>query len=98
MLAESCKPDRPIETNPGAVLGAALGEAWKQGMDKLTIVTDRSWTSFGSWLEQLIAESSGKLGRGIVPVDQEPQIDGGLYGKDRLFVYLRNDGSRDLFA
>ncbi len=98
MLAESCKPDRPIETNPGAVLGAALGEAWKQGMDKLTILTDRSWNSFGSWLEQLIAESSGKLGRGIVPVDQEPQIDDGLYSKDRLFVYLRKDGSRDLFA
>ena len=97
-LAEMCKPDRPVATNPGAVLGACLGEAWKQGMDKLTILADAEWSSFGSWMEQLVAESSGKDGRGIVPVDQEPLIAGDQYGKDRLFVYIRKNGEHDLFV
>ncbi len=97
-LAEACKPDRPVESNPGVVLGACIGEAWKQGVDKLTILTDPAWNSFGSWLEQLLAESSGKIGKGIVPVDQEPEIAPELYGKDRLFAYIRFDGSKDLFV
>lgn len=97
-MAVSSKPDRPISANPGAVVGGAMGEAWKQGKDKLTILTDPAWSSFGSWLEQLVAESSGKIGRGIVPVDVEPEIDPEKYSRDRLFVYLRTNGSRDAFA
>ena len=97
-MALSCKPDRPTAANPGAVVGSAMGEAWTLGMDKLTIITDPAWGSFGSWLEQLVAESSGKIGRGIVPVDDEPEIASSGYNHDRLFVYLRKDGSRDAFV
>jgi len=96
-MASVCKPGQAAATNPGAVLGAAMGEAWKQGRDKLTIISDPAWNSFGSWLEQLIAESSGKSGRGLVPVDMEPEVQPEMYGQDRLFVYLRRDGSRDAF-
>ncbi|MGE5249551.1 MAG: bifunctional transaldolase/phosoglucose isomerase [Bacteroidota bacterium] len=81
--------------NPGIVLGAIIGEAAKQGRDKLTILADPPLDSFGSWLEQLVAESSGKQGKGIVPVDLEPPGEPDLYGQDRLFIYLRRNGDRE---
>jgi transaldolase/glucose-6-phosphate isomerase len=81
--------------NPGLVLGAVLAEAALQGRDKLTILADAPLITFGSWLEQLIAESSGKDGKGIVPVDREPLGDVSVYGKDRIFVYLRQTGEMD---
>ena len=92
-MADQCKPDIPTGRNPGLVLGAILGEAALQGKDKVTLITDPELFAFGSWLEQLIAESSGKQGRGIVPVDVEPLIDPASYSNDRLFVYLSLNGS-----
>lgn len=90
-----CRPSDAIGTNPGAVLGAILGEAFLHGRDKLTILADETWLSFGSWVEQLIAESSGKDGKGILPVDMEPTIAADQYLPDRIFVYLRIDGKLD---
>ncbi len=81
--------------NPGIALGVILAEAVLHGRDKLTVLADAPLNSFGSWLEQLIAESSGKEGKGIIPVDLEPVADPALYGDDRLFVYLRRTGESD---
>lgn len=81
--------------NPGFLLGAILGEAYCSGRDKLTILTDQELESFGSWLEQLVAESSGKDGKGIIPVDTEPLVSVSQYSDDRIFVYLRTNGSHD---
>jgi transaldolase/glucose-6-phosphate isomerase len=97
-LAIQCGKDRPAARNPGLVLGAILGEAALQGRDKLTIIADSPLASFGSWLEQLVAESSGKNGRGIVPVDLEPPAGPEAYGSDRLFVYFRSSGQYDLIV
>ncbi len=74
--------------NPGLVLGAIIGEANLQGRDKLTFLTDNDWNAFGSWLEQLVAESSGKQDKGIIPVDLEPPMNPHAYANDRLFVYI----------
>ncbi|MBN1452175.1 MAG: bifunctional transaldolase/phosoglucose isomerase [Anaerolineales bacterium] len=81
--------------NPGLALGVVLAEAALVGRDKLTILADAPLASLGSWLEQLIAESSGKGSKGIVPVDREPLGAVTDYGKDRLFVYLRQAGELD---
>ena len=89
------EPDIPAGRNPGLVLGAVIGEAAQAGLDKLTFITDPELSAFGSWLEQLIAESTGKQGKGIVPVDLETQLPPRNYSKDRLFVYLRLTGSLD---
>ncbi len=92
---ESVKYYRPgvsATRNPGLVLGAILSEAYNKGIDKLTILAEEPFRSFGSWMEQLIAESSGKNGKGIVPVDIEPFVSENHYSKDRLFVYIRNEG------
>jgi len=94
-MAKQCAADVPPARNPGLVLGAVMGQAVLQECDKLTIVTDPSLASVGSWLEQLIAESTGKQGKGVVPVDLEPVGEAAAYGKDRLFVYLRKDGDCD---
>lgn len=76
------------EENPGAWLGVAFAELAKQGRDKITIVTSPRVDMFGVWAEQLIAESTGKEGKGLVPVDREPLANPGSYGQDRVFVYL----------
>jgi transaldolase / glucose-6-phosphate isomerase len=89
--------------NPGLVLGAILGQFTLDGRDKLTILADKSVSPFGAWLEQLIAESSGKQGKGILPVVGEQMAgipsnlskDSESYGIDRLFVYLRREGELD---
>ncbi|MFQ6041602.1 MAG: bifunctional transaldolase/phosoglucose isomerase, partial [Candidatus Poribacteria bacterium] len=77
--------------NAGAWLGAVMGELAKAGRDKLTIIASPPITAFGAWLEQLIAESAGKEGKGILPVDGETLGTPDIYGNDRLFVYLRLD-------
>lgn len=94
-MSAQCAADVPAGRNPGLTLGAVLGQAALSGRDKLTIIADEGLDSVGSWLEQLIAESSGKLGHGIVPVDLEPLGDPSVYGDDRLFVYLRKAGKFD---
>lgn len=94
-MADQCRAAVSGGRNPGLVLGAVLGEAALTGRDKLTLIADAPLRPFGSWLEQLIAESSGKQGRGIVVVDGEPVGVPADYGNDRLFVYLRQNGEQD---
>jgi transaldolase/glucose-6-phosphate isomerase len=88
----ACGPLSPPTTNPGAQLGIALGTLARAGKDKLTIFASKSLASFGAWAEQLIAESTGKHGKGIIPVDGEPVGAETAYGKDRVFVALRLKG------
>ena len=80
----------PVAESPGVVLGAAIGAAHAAGRDKLTLVISPDIASFGSWIEQLVAESSGKEGKGIVPIDLEPSARPESYGDDRFFVYIRS--------
>ena len=91
-MANQSQPDLPVCRIPGMVLGAVLGEAVKSGRDKLTIIADETVTPFGAWLEQLVAESTGKEGKGIVPVAGEAVAQPEAYGDDRIFVYFRSDG------
>ena len=91
-MAEQCLSDTPVERNPGALLGGAMGPLAVEGRDKLTLITSPSVASFGMWVDQLIAESTGKDGVGIVPIVNEPLMPTEYYGDDRLFVYIRMDG------
>lgn len=77
-----------VKNAPGTKFGAAIGALAREGRNKLTIVTHPSVRAFGAWAEQLIAESTGKMGRGILPVEGEPLGDPQQYGSDRLFVYV----------
>lgn len=94
-MADECAANKPYGRNPGLVLGAIIGEAALHGKDKLTIIADPEISPFGAWLEQLIAESSGKQGKGILPIDGEVPAKPDIYGKDRLFVYFRRSGKYD---
>lgn len=87
-MMESCGPLIPAAENPAACLGAVMGELAKTGRDKLTLVTSPAIGSFGDWVEQLVAESTGKEGKGILPVVGEPVGAPECYGSDRLFVHL----------
>ena len=91
-MRDQCASIAPDQKNPGAWLGTTLGTLALQGRDKLTLVISPSIASFGLWAEQLIAESTGKEGRGIIPVVDEPLVDPTSYGDDRQFVYLRLEG------
>ncbi len=91
-MAQACRPGIPPDQNPGAYLGAVMGLLGRSGRDKVTIVASPKISSFGLWAEQLLAESTGKEGKGLVPVAQEPLASPEAYGNDRLFVYLRLDG------
>jgi transaldolase / glucose-6-phosphate isomerase len=88
-MVQACASSVPVEENPGAVLGVVLGAAHNLGRDKVTIITSPGISDLGAWLEQLLAESTGKDGKGIIPVDREQVGEPEVYGKDRLFVYLR---------
>ena len=88
-MVEACAPAVAVENNPGVMLGIILGQAAKSGRDKLTIVTSPAISDLGAWLEQLLAESTGKEGRGIIPVDREQLSAPEVYGNDRVFAYLR---------
>ena len=91
-MQAACSADVDASVHPGLRLGAVLGSMALNGRNKLTLVTSPAIEGLGRWLEQLIAESTGKEGRGIVPVVGEPLVDPKHYGNDRLFAYLRLDG------
>ncbi len=87
-VIHACSQVVPAGENPGARLGAIIGECAKAGRDKLTVIADPKVESFGLWVEQLIAESTGKEGKGVVPVAGEPLAAPSAYGDDRLFVSI----------
>ena len=93
-MASQCGPERPSSSNPGLVLGAVLGEAARAGRDKATFFCSPALAGFGSWVEQLIAESTGKNETGIVPVAGEPMGDPTSYQDDRLFIFMGLQGDR----
>jgi len=88
-MVKACGPATAPEKNPGVILGTILGVAANQGRDKITIFTSPGISDLGAWLEQLIAESTGKVGKGIIPVDREKIGKPAVYGNDRVFAYLR---------
>ena len=88
-MVRACGPAVPMLENPGIVLGAVMGELALRGRDKLTLFMPESIIPFGLWLEQLLAESTGKEGKGILPIDNEPPGIPSNYGEDRLFVSIR---------
>jgi transaldolase/glucose-6-phosphate isomerase len=88
-MVQACKPEVPVDQNPGAVLGAILGALGNLGRNKVTIITSPSIHDLGAWLEQLLAESTGKQGKGLIPVDREALGAPDVYGDDRVFVHLR---------
>jgi transaldolase / glucose-6-phosphate isomerase len=86
----ACMPSVPVAENPAVVLGTILGVAAQEfGRDKMTIVASPGIFDLGAWLEQLVAESTGKDGKGVIPIDREALGKPDVYGGDRLFVYLR---------
>ena len=91
-MACHCAADHVSMANPGLHLGAIMGEMAKNGRDKVTLITSPILASFGNWVEQLIAESTGKEGKGVLPVVGEAVGTPEMYGDDRLFVYLRLAG------
>jgi transaldolase/glucose-6-phosphate isomerase len=94
-MVNACGASVAATDNPGVVLGTALGVLAARGRDKVTFVTSPGIDSLGAWLEQLIAESTGKLGRGLIPVDGEVPTTPERYGQDRVFVYLRLESAPD---
>jgi transaldolase / glucose-6-phosphate isomerase len=94
-MVRSCGPHVPAEQNPGVLPGTALGRLVRSGHDKVTLIASPKLASIGAWLEQLLAESTGKEGKGIIPVDAEPAGVPDVYGRDRIFVYLRLDREFD---
>src|SRR6185295_4399810 len=94
-MVHACAPGVPAEENPGLVLGAILGLAHNKKIDKVTIAASPGIHDLGAWLEQLLAESTGKEGKGIVPVDRERLGAPDVYGDDRVFAYLRLEDAPD---
>jgi transaldolase/glucose-6-phosphate isomerase len=92
-MVRACGPAATIEQNPGAVLGIILGTAATTGRDKVTIITSPDISDLGAWLEQLLAESTGKVGKGMIPVDREELGAPEVYGSDRVFAYVHTDFS-----
>jgi transaldolase / glucose-6-phosphate isomerase len=88
-MVNACGASVAADANPGVILGTILGVAANHGRDKLTIITSPGIFDLGAWLEQLIAESTGKIGKGIIPVDRETLAKPAAYGSDRVFAYLR---------
>lgn len=98
MMARICHIQTPLEHNPGADLGATMAALAQAGRNKITLIASPQITAFSLWAEQLLAESTGKEGTGLIPVANEPIVSPSAYGTDRLFVYLRlkNDLNRPL--
>jgi len=94
-MVRSCGPDVPPHENPGVQLGLAMGLAGLEGRDKVTIFSSKKIADFGAWAEQLIAESTGKEGKGLIPIDGEPLGDASIYGHDRFFIDIRTEGEDD---
>ncbi|MGD0619339.1 MAG: bifunctional transaldolase/phosoglucose isomerase, partial [Bryobacteraceae bacterium] len=88
-MVQACASCVPATDNPGLQLGAVLGTLGRQGRDKVTIIASPAISDLGAWLEQLIAESTGKIGKGLIPVDAEPLGVPAVYGNDRVFAYVR---------
>ena len=97
-MVAACGPEVGPLNNPGVLLGAVLGAAHNSRRDKITIVASPRISDLGAWLEQLLAESTGKIGKGLIPVDREPPGKPEIYGADRVFVYLKLDGDADNFG
>jgi transaldolase/glucose-6-phosphate isomerase len=95
-MVRACGASAPVEENPGAVLGIILGEAARSGRDKVTIITSPDISDLGAWLEQLLAESTGKVGKGIIPVDREELAAPEVYGSDRVFAYIHTEHATDV--
>ena len=94
-VAAVCRDGLPARDHPAFKVGAALGEFARAGRDKVTFMLSPSIASLGAWLEQLLAESTGKEGTGLVPIDGEPPGPPSVYGDDRVFVYLNVEGEAD---
>ena len=91
MMARACGPQTLPADNPGVALGLTIGALAGGGRDKLTLIASPSIAPFGAWVEQLVAESTGKNGRAVIPIADEPLGDPSVYGNDRLFAYLRDN-------
>ena len=94
-MLHACAPGVPAAENPGLVLGTIMGVGASKGIDKITLLASPGIHDLGAWLEQLIAESTGKEGKGIIPVDREAVGPTSAYGDDRLFAYLRLEEAPD---
>lgn len=94
-MVHACTGCVPAEENPGVVLGLILGVLGNHGRDKVTLVASPEISDFGAWLEQLLAESTGKQGKGLIPIDREELGSPEVYGMDRLFVYTRLESKPD---
>ncbi len=94
-MAEHCRNVDGMQSNPGAYLGAAMGSLAKAGRDKVTVLVSPTLSTFGLWAEQLLAESTGKEGTGLIPIAQEPLLKPNAYGTDRFFVYLKLKGDKN---
>ncbi|HVB88359.1 MAG TPA: bifunctional transaldolase/phosoglucose isomerase [Candidatus Dormibacteraeota bacterium] len=94
-MVHACASVVPADQNPGVVLGSILGTLQKNGRDKVTIIASPAIFDLGAWLEQLLAESTGKQGKGLIPVDRERLGSPDVYGRDRVFAYLRLESDPD---
>jgi transaldolase / glucose-6-phosphate isomerase len=94
-MVHACASVVPADQNPGAILGAILGTLQRQGRDKVTLFASPGIDDLGAWLEQLLAESTGKQGKGLIPVDREEIGPPEVYGADRTFVYVRLESAPD---
>jgi len=94
-MVHACASAVPADENPGVILGAILGTLQKSGRDKVTIFASPGIADLGAWLEQLLAESTGKDGKGLIPVDRERPGSPDVYGNDRVFAYLRLESAPD---
>lgn len=95
VMVRACSAEVPASENPGVRLGVALGVLAKHGRDKVTLITSPQLWDVGAWLEQLLAESTGKVGKGLIPVDREALGAPEVYGQDRVFVYVRLTSAPD---
>ncbi len=95
VMVHACASCVPANQNPGVQLGAILGTLGNQGRNKVTLITSPALSGLGAWLEQLLAESTGKDGKGLIPVDREPIGPPSVYGADRLFAYTRLASEQD---
>src|SRR5262249_10973926 len=94
-MVHACAPTVPAADNPAIVLGTVLGVLASRGRDKVTLVASPDIGDLGAWLEQLLAESTGKAGTGLIPIDGETPGAPDVYGDDRVFVYLRLESAPD---
>ena len=94
-MAQACRIQSPLEQNPGADLGATMASLAQAGRNKVTLIASPQIAAFGLWAEQLLAESTGKEGTGLIPVAHEPIVAPTAYGTDRLFIYLRLKGDQN---